>query len=171
MKKTAKKDKKNTKKETKRSKKPTQKTRPKKLWGLERLTFPKAVQQYLDQDYISTLNDEEKQWLSKFNNEYYGNTLNKDWRKNLHLKEQKKAIFDQTNARNRDIFNNRYKFNENESGIPIPDSYSEYANPEQTLIDAIYIEKEINKFRKQAIRAKTEKKFIDELIKVVFDII
>lgn len=123
----------------------------------------------MDQDYINKLGPEEKVWLSQFNNEYYGNTLKKDWRKNLHMKETQKAIYDQTNARNRDMYNKRYKFNEHESGIAIPNDYHEFANPEEAIIEAIDKEDKIKKFVKSALKARTEKKFTEEMTKVVFD--
>lgn len=165
MKKTRKKGKKPTK-----EKKPIKKKKKVKLWGLERLTFNKAAQQYLDQDYISTLDDKDKEWLSRFNNEYYGNTLNKNWNKNLHYKEQKKAIFDQTNARNRDIFNKRYKFNEHESGIAIPDSYHEHTNPEGAYADYIDIQRKVLSFMNEARESGLEEAEIIEITKKVFDL-
>lgn len=124
----------------------------------------------MDADYIQNLNQEEKEWLSQFNNEYYGNTLNKDWRKNLHYKEQKKPIFDATNARNRDIFNTRYKYNENESGIPVPDEYSKYTSPEEAYIDYIYLKKKMAKFMKDAKASGLSDKEVEELTKITFDI-
>lgn len=56
----------------------------------------------MDQDYVSKLNDKEKEWLSKFNEEFYGNVLSP---KTKRSKKGRKEIFDQTNARNRDIYN------------------------------------------------------------------
>jgi len=141
-----------------------------KLWGLERFTFPVAIQNVMDMDYIGKLNNKEKQWLSQFNNEYFGNTLNKDWRKNLHLKEQKKSIYDQTNARNRDIFNQRYKFNEYESGMAIPESFSAFTNPEAAILELLDKEEKIKKFIKKALEANTDKEFTETLTRVVFEI-
>ena len=144
--------------------------KPPKLWGLERLTFSKAIQNVMDADYIDQLNGDEKQWLSTFFNEFYGNTLNKDWRKNLHYKEQLKSIYDQTNARNRDIFNQRYKFNENDQGIPIPDRYSEFTNPENAILELLDKTDKIKKFIKSALDAQTEREFTKKLTEVVFEI-
>lgn len=124
----------------------------------------------MDQDYINNLSQEDKEYLSQFNNEYYGNTLNKDWRKNLHLKQDKKAIYDQTNARNRDMFNQRYKYNENESGIPIPEHFSEYSNPEDAYIDYIYIKKKMLKFMEEARASGMDEKEVIELTAKIFDI-
>jgi len=124
----------------------------------------------MDQDYISKLGDDEKEWLSQFNNEYYGNTLNKDWRKNLHLKETKKAIYDGTNARNRDMYNNRYKYNENEGGIAIPNSMSEYTSPEEAIVDFIYIKKKMLQFMEDARASGLNEKEVLNLTKVTFDL-
>jgi len=140
-----------------------------KLWGLEVRTFNKAAQQYMDVDYVNKLNDEEKQWLSQFNNEYFGNTLNKDWRKNLHMKDSKKAIYDQTNARNRDMYNKRYRMNDEDHMI-MDNFDNEYTSPEDALIDFMDKEEKIKKFVDAALKARTEKGFTKELTKAVFDI-
>lgn len=116
-------------------------------------------------------NDHEAaKWYSQFNNEYYGNTLDKDWRKNLHYKEQKKQIYDATNARNRDMYNNRYKYNENPGGIAIPDSYSENCNPETAYIDFIHYQRVVPAFIKEARDSGMSKKEALELARMVFDI-
>lgn len=56
----------------------------------------------MDQDYVNKLDDKDKEWLSNFNEEYYGNKLSN---KTKRSKSKRKAIYDQTNARNRDIYN------------------------------------------------------------------
>lgn len=124
----------------------------------------------MDIDYVDQLNQEEKEWLSQFNNEYYGNTLNKDWRKNLHYKEQKKSIYDATNARNRDVFNKRYKYNENENGIVVPDEYSKYTSPESANIEYLDLKKKMTKFIKEAKASGLSDKEVEELVKVTFDL-
>lgn len=129
----------------------------------------------MDMDYIKDLSDEEKQWLSDFNSEYYGNTVNQDWRKNLHMKGHKKAIFDQTNARNRDIYNKRYQMyetgNDNEDyGIMMPDGADIYMNPEDAVIEFIDKEDKITAFVERALSKGTPKEFTKQLTKVVFDI-
>lgn len=124
----------------------------------------------MDQDYINQLDDSGKEWLSQFNNEYYGNTLNKDWRKNLHHKETKKTIYDATNARNRDMYNNRYKYNENESGIAVPSSLSEFTNPEDANIEYIDLKRKIAKFISDAKKSGLKDKEIEQLVIITFNI-
>lgn len=153
-----------------------QKRKPKKikkakLWGLEVRTFNKAAQQYMDVDYVNKLDDDEKEWLSQFNNEYYGNTLKlEDWRQNLHYKDQKKSIFDATNARNRDIYNKRYKYNEYDSGIAIPSEYHEYCNPEDSYLELIDKNDKMIKFIADAKASGLTEKEALELTRKVFDI-
>ena len=100
------------------------KKKSKKLWGLIPYTFPWSVREYIDQNYIEKLSLEEKQWLSKFNEEYYGNTIKKD---GLHYKKAKtkdkrtkeykeeakmirREMYSKTNQRNRDVFTKGPKF-------------------------------------------------------------
>ena len=55
-----------------------------------------------DQDYIDKLSPEEKAWLSKFNAEYHQNTFQRDGT-DLHTDEQRRAIYNKTNASYRDV--------------------------------------------------------------------
>lgn len=77
-----------------------------KLWGLETRTFNRGSRNFLDQDYVGDLSDKEKIWLSKFNEEWYGNKLSP---KTKRSKAKRKEIYDQTNARNRDVHTVHYK--------------------------------------------------------------
>lgn len=131
----------------------------------------------MDYDYINKLNDEEKQWLAQFNNEYLGNTLNKDWRKNLHRKDSKKSIYDQTNARNRDMYNNRYKFNEgdisqdqNIETLVASKINFDHASPEDAYGEMLDKEKKIKKFMKDAKDSGLSSKEVLELTRKVFDL-
>jgi hypothetical protein len=89
-----------------------------KLWGLEPRTFNRGIRQFLDQDYANTLDDKEKQWLSDFNETYYGNKFpRKDKRgpkTNMFDKQgiPRTEIFQQTNERTRDIYTTNYRINE-----------------------------------------------------------
>lgn len=66
----------------------------------------KIRQHLIECDYIHKLNDEEKAFLDKFNNETINASFNtKNPRKNLHkTKEQRKRCYDANNARNRDAY-------------------------------------------------------------------
>lgn len=75
--------------------------------GLKKRYNSKLKQEYLDQDYISKLSEDEKQFLSDFNEEYYGANLDfKNLENNrFHkTKEEKKTCTDRNNARNRCIY-------------------------------------------------------------------
>lgn len=63
----------------------------------------KVKNEYLDQDYINGLSEEEKDFLDKFNQEYYGATLDyQNLENNLHnTPELKKRCTDRNNAQNR----------------------------------------------------------------------
>lgn len=77
--------------------------------GLYPKFHPKNRWEYLDQDYLDKLSPEEKEFLSKFNDEFYGASLEKasepkKWRKDLHkTKRLRKDCRDRNNARNRDV--------------------------------------------------------------------
>lgn len=106
---------------TTKSKKITKKQE--KLWGLEPRTFNRATRQFVDQDYVNKLDDNEKKWLSDFNNTYYSNKYPRSDKPgpktNLFDKAgvPRKEIFDTTNARNRDVHTVWYKINEAEARV------------------------------------------------------
>lgn len=157
-------------------KKTINKQKVKKLWGLEKLTFNKAAQQYMDWDEKMTQdlknNPEAAAWYSKFNEEYFGNTLDKDWRKNLHMKETKYDIYNATNARNRDMYNKRFKYNEGDIGleqIVSSETFTQFMNPEDALIESMDKAEAIQEFVDKALKAGTDKKFTKKLTRVVFD--
>jgi hypothetical protein len=98
-------------KKRKSSKKtPTQKRAEKKYPGLNKALHPRTRQEYMDADYIDKLSPKEKEFLSKFQEEYYGASLApedspKQWKKDLHkTKELRKECRDRNNARNRDLY-------------------------------------------------------------------
>jgi len=167
------------KKQKRKDKKPikhtkaVKKQKARRLWGLEVRTFSRANQQYMDWDQ-QMLNDlkldpEAAQWYSKFIEESYGNTLNKDFRKNLHYKHHKKEIYDATNARNRDLYNQRYRMNDTDHLIM--DSFdNEYLSPEDAIIEMMDKRDKIKEFIMKAYKANTEKIFTGKLVNVVFDV-
>lgn len=89
-------------------------------WGLEFNVFNRGIRQYLDIDYVNKLSSEEKEFLDQFIQTYYNNSFpkkSKPGRKtNMFDKAgiPRKEIFDQTNARNRDIYTTGYHIHETE---------------------------------------------------------
>lgn len=93
-----------TKKTTVKKEKPRTKRSKTKYPNLDPKLNLKIRQELFDCDYLDKLNDKEKAFLDKFNNESINASFNKNPRKNLHKsKEQRKACYDANNARNRDI--------------------------------------------------------------------
>jgi hypothetical protein len=73
--------------------------------GLEVYSFPKHKQWAVDQDYIMSLSAEEKQWLSKFNEEFYKNKVTKGSTTDLHSTDTlRKDCYARENAANRDLY-------------------------------------------------------------------
>ena len=81
--------------------------------GLKSNKFSRIKQEFFDQDYIDQLSEKEKDWLSKFNDEWLGarvrsfKKLKRYGNKGGQLHKTKKKIkecYDNNNARNRDIF-------------------------------------------------------------------
>lgn len=105
------------------ARKKTNKNKPKKLWGLEVGSFSRGARQLMDQDYVDTLKQDEKQWLSDFNETYYGNKFprrDKRGRKtNMFDKAgiPRKEVFDATNARNRDVHTTNYRINSDTTDV------------------------------------------------------
>jgi hypothetical protein len=72
--------------------------------NLDRRLYSRAKQEYLDQDYLNDLNDEEKAWLDQFLGEYLNASFEND-ETDLHQDdEQKKDVYSQNNARNRCLY-------------------------------------------------------------------
>jgi beta-glucosidase/6-phospho-beta-glucosidase/beta-galactosidase len=91
--------------ETTKSTAKTKKTRRSKhkYPGLMKQYTSKIRREYLDQDYIDKLSDEEKKWLSNFNEEWLGANFNHDGKVLHRTKEEKREIYNRNNARNRDL--------------------------------------------------------------------
>lgn len=74
--------------------------------GLKKAYKSRTKHEYLDQDYINDLTPELKEYLSKFNDEFYGANLDfKNLENNLHnTPELKKDCTDRNNANNRCVY-------------------------------------------------------------------
>lgn len=109
--------------------------RSKKLWGLEKRTFTKASQYFMDQDYINAdfikNNPEAAEFYSKFIEEYYGNK-----KRDVHGDEDKskwKKIYNEYNARHRDVYSNFKK----QSTASETAQSTTAVNPESSLVNLI----------------------------------
>lgn len=72
-----------------------------------------AGKELADFDYWSKLSDEDKEWLAKFQREYYRNQFN--LRNDLHrTKKDKRAAYARDDARRRDLWNNAER-----SSVPV----------------------------------------------------
>lgn len=111
---TRRKTKKSTANRQKSKKRQVKKKKIDKAWGLEFNVFNRGIRQYLDIDYVSKLTPDAKQFLDKFIQTYYNNVFpgkSKPGPKtNMFDKAgiARKELFDQTNARNRDIYTTQY---------------------------------------------------------------
>jgi len=74
------------------------------LLGLEPRTFPKNVQWAIDQDYVSQLDPEQKEFLGRFNNEAYGNYGLKEPEALHNTPELRRCCYDRNNCQNRDLY-------------------------------------------------------------------
>lgn len=78
----------------------------KKRYGLEQKCYPKHSQWKIDQDYITSLNNEEKNWLDKFNQEYYKGNIKKGDKTALHnTDELRKECYRRNERAKYDTFN------------------------------------------------------------------
>jgi hypothetical protein len=91
------------------SKKPLVKR--KKHADLDPLYMPRVRREFVDHDYVSQLSPSEKDWLSKFDSEYYGASIKKTKKGTIrkeHLHSVNdgyaKQLYDANNKRNNDLF-------------------------------------------------------------------
>jgi len=133
------------------SKKP--KRNKEKFPGLKHSVNSKNRQHLIDHDYIHKLNDEEKAWLSKFNEEYISGTFDKvDNENNFHkTQDEKRECWRRNNSRNRCAmtissstcrlvylgFNNSSDFKEYSAE-------NQYHEPELELEKKLLLEKSLN---------------------------
>lgn len=78
------------------------KPKGKTLWGLNARHFPKVVQWQVDQDYAHKLNEEEREWLAKFNSEWHNASFGEE---PIHDDaEQRREIYRNKNSANSDSY-------------------------------------------------------------------
>jgi hypothetical protein len=149
-----------TKSSKKKKKKKVKKSEVK--WGLEFNVFNRGIRQYLDIDYVNKLSPEEKEFLNQFVQTYYNNSFpkkSKPGRKtNMFDKAgiPRKEIFDQTNARNRDIYTTNYHI------------YDSEKNSDNANLDSVF---DINResYEEELTDYLDYKKIYDTYIKAGFD--
>lgn len=61
-------------------------------------------QEYIDQDYIDQLSDKEKEFLSNFNEEFYGGNFKHKGKKLHKSKKSKRTCYGRNNSQNRCVF-------------------------------------------------------------------
>lgn len=125
--------------------------RRKKLADLDPLYMPRVRREFADQDYVNELSDEEREWLSKFNSEYYGAAITKTKqgtvkKKHLHTKtEHAKEIYDNNNRRNNDLYGVT-RINgllSNLEGQPDTIGLADYTKSEQAMIEALTYQEDL----------------------------
>ncbi len=137
-------------------------TRPlkkrKKYADLDPLYMPRVRREFVDYDYVNSLDEESKAWLSKFTSEHYGAAISKTKKKkggkqrvkpgHLHTKlSQVKEIFDNNNRRNNDVYGVT-RINGLLSDIssqPDDAGIADYTKAEQAIIEKIQFEEDLKK--------------------------
>lgn len=107
--------------------------------------MPKVRREFVDHDYVKQLTMEEKDWLSKFDSEFYGASIRKTKagtirKSHLHNKnEHAKELFDANNRRNNDLYGVT-RINgllENIDGQNDGIGLADYTKSEQAMIELI----------------------------------
>jgi hypothetical protein len=144
-------------KKAKRKKKVTRRDKE-KFPGLHARFFSKIKQEYHDIDYANQLSDKEKDFMSRFMDEWLGARLNHPGKKLHKTKKERKMVYDANNARNRDVMSQgrvkasveevyikpaEEKVYEDVLAYSEPDALSEvsesmsHTNPEDAMIELI----------------------------------
>lgn len=126
--------------------------------GLKKGLFSKIKQEYFDFDYIDSLSDDEKSWLSRFINEYLGANLSSDEQKFHTSKEHRKDVFDRNNARQRDIYGVSRATGRLDSVSDLFEQFEETAvGSEDSMIEYIDAKRELERQLKDPKRLKRNK--------------
>lgn len=121
-----------------------------------------GVEWVLDQDYISTLSRQEKEWLSQFNSEFYFGSFFNDGDDFIDP-DQRKPIQNARNSRYRDAVVNQLREDYlKEVSKKITYSPADYAsdatvNPEEALIEFIDLKTQKEKESEDAKKKRTRK--------------
>jgi hypothetical protein len=131
----------------------------KKHADLDPIYMPRVRREFVDHDYINELNNEEKDWLSKFDSEYYGASIQKTKtgnikKKHIHDKnEHAKELYDSNNKRNNDLYGVT-RINgllENIDGQDDGIGIADHTKSEQAMIELITYKEDIKKSYQEAL--------------------
>ena len=75
------------------------------MYGLSKGNTPRKARDMLDMDYLSRLGPEELRFLDQFCREYYQCTLRRDGTDMHSADEQRRSLYGDNNARQRDMWN------------------------------------------------------------------
>jgi hypothetical protein len=84
------------------NKSPKRPRRP--VHGLYPKNFPRSVKWKVDQDYLDRLTDEEREWLSQFNDHYYGAKFPKDRSLTTWDADERRQAYRDKNVANADYY-------------------------------------------------------------------
>lgn len=102
------------------------------------------IQEWIDytEEYVKSLPPEDRAYLDKFMEEEYRAYFNKDKKKHINKKANRKAIYSNNNARNRDVYarakgEKKLVYSTAKSLSEAVDKYNNLTNPEDALIEMI----------------------------------
>lgn len=72
-------------------------------WGLYAKNFPRGLRGYVDQDYLDKLSPEERLWLARFNDHFYGADFRTDYEEEW-PKEERRKRYVAKNVSNCDVY-------------------------------------------------------------------
>ncbi len=136
----------------------------KKYPNLKKQYNTKKRQDYIDQDYIDKLSDEEKAWLDKFNEEYVNAKFEKKGERytknNLHKGKKKRTDIYKDNYSRQNCLYNVAKTTKRLVSIETIYNKTENTDVEDALIDVIDAKNYVNKLNRDSLTklAKSERK-------------
>lgn len=140
----------------------------KKHADLDPMYMPRVRREYVDHDYVKQLTNEEKDWLSKFDSEFYGASIKKTKKgtirkEHLHSVDDDyaKELYDANNKRNNDLYGVT-RINgllENIDGQNDGIGLADYTKSETAMIELINYKEEL---------ILSEKKFVTLLALVIY---